>query len=92
MIEREKTYQIQLSGEELGVFYYWSCVYSKHTLAPALKQMFSQNPPANATYLRLDSFLDTLFPEKETPEQKRIKELKVLQAEIESELKHLEGK
>lgn len=90
MIERDKTYQIQLSGEELAVFYYWSNAHSAHTLAPALKAMFSQNPPANATYLRLNAFLDTLFLKEETPEQKRLKELKALQTEIADEIKQLE--
>jgi len=91
MIERDDRYQVHLNGEELGVFYYWSCAYSPHTLALTLKERFSNNPsPFNTSSRSLPDFLDSLFHKKETPEQQRLKELKALQAEILDEIKQLE--
>ena len=92
MIERDKVYQVQFSGEELARLYYLVKSYpvDSYGLLTVFDGLFYDGRFRSCYGKSANEFIDEVVPKKETPEQKRLKELKALQTEIEAEIKQLE--
>lgn len=100
-LERDKEYDVKLTGEEIALVNILLCNCTGHHITSVWRKFYSlvgHSPmDINTTHLHkikdvIDNYLDKLFPKIETEDQRKLRELKEKHAELGKAIEAMEKK